>query len=376
VTLGGDGVLVVVDLSNLCRDRRILPAGSKADLGVLDRLIDALEESELPVSRVKHIADRSLVPLVDSMARRRLREMERDGIVEFSSLADERLLELAFGGDYAEPGTLVASMDNFDDFRRSYPAIQGSTDRFLGWQPEGDGGLRVELRDMGVHSHQRLSRKEESAEFKARRLHRESVVRRAAATHFQCQNTDCLVAQLWPDRIPELPRYDDRTDQFVCPSCEAPLTVGEPRPRGIQLIVFLHGAEQFRLLLEEEGRVVVGRKDANGCVGLESRLPPGTADAVSRSHVSFALVNGRVHVEDLDSRNGTVVRLVDTGTDHRLVAGMQHVMGRREEIALPSGITIELSGRTMAFDGARPANDAESDDDSELRSTRILVTRR
>jgi hypothetical protein len=369
----GDGALVVVDLSNLCRDYRLLPTGIKADLGLLDRLIEALEQSEVGVSGLKPIADRSLPPLLDPAGRRRLREMEQGGDVEFSSLADERLLELAFG-QYAERGTLVASLDNFDDFRRTYPSIQGSTDRFIGWEPDGDGGLRVELRDMGVHSHRRLSRKEESAEFKARRLRRESVVRRAAATYFRCETADCLVAQLWPERLPELPRYDDHEDRFVCPGCEAPLVVGEPRPRGIQLIVFLHGAEQFRLLLEEEGRVAVGRKDSLGCVGLDSRLPDGTTDAVSRSHVAVSLVNGRVFVEDLDSRNGTVVRSVDGGDDVRLVGGTRHVIGRRDEIALPSGITIELSGRSMALDGERPieSDAGETDDD---RATRILVTR-
>jgi hypothetical protein len=373
VTQTDDGALVVVDLSNLCRDRRLLPTGIKAELGFLDLLIEALGQSEIGVSGLKPIADRSLPPLLDPAGRRRLREMERDGDVEFSSLADERLLELAFG-QYAARGTLVASMDNFDDFRRTYPSIQGSTDRFIGWAPNGDGGLRVELRDMGVHSHRRLSRKEESAEFKARRLQRESIVRRAAATYFRCETADCLVVQLWPARLPELPRFDDRTDQFVCPSCEAPLIVGEPRPRGIHLIVFLHGAEQFRLLLEEEGRVAVGRKDAPGCIGLDSRLPASTTDAISRSHVTFSLVNGRVNVEDLDSRNGTVVRSVDGGDDVRLRMGTPFVIGRRDEVALPSGITIELSGRSVALDGERPTeSDAgETDDD---RATRILVTR-
>jgi hypothetical protein len=373
VTRSNDGAFVVVDLSNLCRDRRLLPAGVKADLGLLDRLSEALEQSGHRVSGLKAIADRSLPPLLDSAGRRRLREMESGDVVEFSSLADERLLELAFG-EHADQGTLVASMDNFDDFRRTYPAIQGSTDRFIGWAPNGDGGLRVELRDMGVHSHRRLSRKEESAEFKARRLHRESVVRRAAATYFRCETADCLIAQLWPERLPELPRYDDRTDLFVCPGCEAPVVVGEPRPRGIQLIVFLHGAEQFRLLLEEDGSVAVGRKDAPGCVGLDSRLPADATDAVSRSHVAFSLVNGRILVEDLGSRNGTVVRSVDGGDDVRLAAGTPQVVGRRHEVALPSGITIELSGRSMALDGDRPV-DFEAGATDDDRATRILVTR-
>ena len=95
----------------------------------------------------------------------------------------------------------------------------------------------------------------ESAEFKARRLRRQSVVRRASETYFQCSNPQCLLAQLWPERLPELPRFDDRADQFVCPSCGGSLIVGDRRSAASQLIVFLDGEEQLRLLLEEGDRV-------------------------------------------------------------------------------------------------------------------------
>ena len=211
------GSLVVVDLSNLARDIRLLQPGMGADARLVDQFMDALRASGI-AARAIWVADRSLPPLLDVSGKRRLRELERSGDLEYSSLADERILEIALGHD-ARPGTFVASMDNFDDFRRSYPAIQGSTDRFIGWEKKSDRSISLYLREMGVHSHHRLSRKEESAELKARRLHRVSVVRRAAATHFRCNNDQCLLARLWPDRLPELPRYNDRTDRFVCPTC-------------------------------------------------------------------------------------------------------------------------------------------------------------
>jgi hypothetical protein len=117
-----------------------------------------------------------------------------------------------------------------------------------------------------------------------------------------------LIAQLWPDRIPELPRFDDRLERFVCASCGEPLTVCDVRPPATQLIVFLHGKEQCRFLLGEGQRVEIGRRDAKGCIGLESRLGTDLVAAVSRHHVAFARHAGRVTVEDLGSRNGTVVR--------------------------------------------------------------------
>ncbi|MFZ1489281.1 MAG: FHA domain-containing protein, partial [Ilumatobacteraceae bacterium] len=300
----------MVDLSNLCRDARFLPVGVQADEKLLDRLADALDDCRVAFSAVYSVADRSLPTLLDPVGRRRLRDLEQSGLLEYSSIADERLLELAFGAQ-AHAGTLIASMDGFDDFRRTYPAIQGATDRFVGWEPGLDQTIRPFLRDMGVHTHHRMSRKEESAELKARRLRRQSVVRRASETYFRCGNSKCLLAQLWPERLPELPRFDDRSDQFVCPNCRGSLIVGDPRSAASQLIVFLHGEEQLRLLLEEGDRVVIGRKDSKGCVGLESRLPSCGVDAVSRTHVAFSRNAGRVDVEDLESRNGSAMRWVD-----------------------------------------------------------------
>lgn len=367
------GPLVVVDLSNLCRDARFLPVGVQADEELLDRLVEALVHGDIEFGALHGVADRSLPTLLHSAGKRRLRELEQSGSLEYSSMADERLLELAFG-DRASTGTLVASMDGFDDFRRTYPAIQGATDRFVGWEPGPHQTIRPYLRDMGVHTHHRLSRKEESAEFKARRLRRQTVVRRASETYFQCSNPQCLLAQLWPERLPELPRFDDRADQFVCPSCGGSLIVGDRRSAASQLIVFLDGEEQLRLLLEEGDRVVVGRRDSKGCVGLESRLPSGGVDAVSRSHVAFTRKAGKVEVEDLESRNGSAMRWVDgTRDDVRLDPGIPQVVGQRNAVALPSGITIELSGRFLPLDGERPpdADDCEGD----VRATRLLVAR-
>jgi len=294
------GPLVVVDLSNLCRDQRLIPPGATADDSLLGGFTDALDDSDIPFGRLHCVADRSLPLLLGSPGKRCLRDMEQEGSLEYSAIADERLLELAFGTD-AEDDTLVASMDHFDDYRRTFPAIQGSTDRFVGWEPGPAGTITVVLRDMGMHPHQRLSKKEESAELKARRIHRQSVVRRAAETYFRCEKPRCLLAQLWPERLPELPRYDDSSGQFVCPSCETPLAVGEPRPAATQLIVFLNGVEQFRLLLDEGQRIEVGRRDAKGCIGFESRLGSEATAAISQQHVAFTRNDGRVEVEDLES---------------------------------------------------------------------------
>lgn len=232
------GVLVVVDLSNLCRDDRFLPPGVGADLTLLDQFVSATSGLGLGHVTAMSIADRSLLHLLSDSQRRQAKAMEKAGLLELTAVADERILDIAS----ASPGgdrTLVASLDNFDDFRRAFPIIQGSRHRFLGWEV-GDQGQLVLVairRDMGHHTHHRLSRKEESAELKARRLRRDTLVRQATERHYICTNRSCLLAQLWPDSIPDLPRYDDRIQVFVCPSCLGALQPGEPRPDAVQLIV-------------------------------------------------------------------------------------------------------------------------------------------
>ena len=367
------GPLVAVDLSNLCRDQRLLRAGIQADLGLIDLFREGLTRSGIRHGSVVWIADRSLIPLLAPEERRRARELEASGELELSTLADERLLELALS-EYAEPGTLVASMDNFDDFRRSYPEIQGSTDQFLAWALGPDGSLHIEFRDMRVHSHRRLSKKEESAELKARRLVRDSIVRKATDHYFQCDSSDCLLASLWPDRLPELPRFDDRSDQFVCPSCGTPVTAGPPRPSAAQMIVFLDGVEQFRVLIEENQLITIGRTDGPNRIGLASRLHTDRTDAISRSHVRLTMTDGNLTVDDVGSRNGTVVRKAGSASEARLESDKPCRIQRGDTIALPSGITLELSGRSIPLQD-NDSFDAAIDDIRGDRATRILATR-
>jgi hypothetical protein len=378
------GRLLVVDLSNLCRDDRVAPERFTGEtnealvkstgIGRLDRFLDGVASARIAVHAVKLVADKSLPMFLERAERHRLHELARDGMLEFSSIADERLLEMAFGTEAASD-TLVASMDWFDDFRRIFPVIQGCTNRFLGWEPDDAGGLRVFFRDMGVHTHRRISRREEVAEFKARRLHRESVIRRAISHEFRCIKTSCLLAQLWPERLPELPRYDDRHDRFVCPSCAAPLVVGDELRRSVEVIVLLHDVEQFRLVLIEGTRLVVGRREGTGRVGLADRIPSHAVGAVSRDHLSFQFDGTAVRVQDLNSRNGTMLR-DPSGRERRLRAGERQVLGPRATIVLPAGITCELSGRFAPRPGDSQLDVSDGSARSDNRVTRILATKR
>jgi len=370
VTPASAGTLVVVDLSNLCRDARFLPSGVDADLRLLDQLVGGTSTLGLGHVTTYSVADRSLVHLLPEPQRREVKAMERAGSLEFTRVADERILEIAFESDSGELA-LVASLDNFDDFRRTFPIIQGNRDRFLKWDPNERGEMVVSRRVMGHHTHHRLSHKEESAELKARRLRRDTLVRQASERHYVCDNQSCLLAQLWPASIPDLPRYDDRLEAFVCPSCLSRLQPGELRPDAVQLIVFLNGEEVFRLLVNSGERITIGRRDADGCIGLQNRLPAHAADAVSRAHLAVEYTDGKVEVEDLGSRNGSILR--SQGHETALQRGERVPMPARAVVALPGGVTLERSGRSIPLDGERPGSVGGTDD--ELRVTRLLVTR-
>ena len=137
----------------------------------------------------------------------------------------------------------------------------------------------------------------------------------------------------------------------------------------------LHGAEHFRPLHDEGERVEIGRRDAKGCVGIESRIGSEATSAISRQHIAVTRSDGHVAVEDLGSRNGTVLRWIDgSHPDERMQAGIRKVIGRRNAVALPSDITIEVSGRTVPLDGERAPETGTSEADD--RATRILATRR
>lgn len=294
---------LLVDLSNICRDESVMGRADGAEWSAYETLVKAIRRSKIEFAKAHLIADASLVHLLDQPGRAEFRRLERRGDLEVSRLADERLLEYAFTPGSRFLGALIASMDRFDDFRRSYPQIQGNTDRFIGWQAGADGALTAYYRDMGTAGHNTMSRKEERGELKARRIRREDVQRRAESSYFACTNNSCLIHQLWPDHLRELPLYDDRQDTFRCRACRTELRPAGPRPQSVQLIVFADGVERARILLQRGDTLEIGRTDAERCIGLRRLIANGDASAISRRHVELAwrgrdpeVVNGQVEV--------------------------------------------------------------------------------
>jgi hypothetical protein len=359
---------LLVDLSNICRDESVVGKPDAADWSAYERLVKAIQQSDIEFTNAHLIADASLLHLLDPRGRGEFRRLERSGHLEVSHLADEPLMEYAFTPGSQFYGALIASMDGFADFRRRYPEIQGNVDRFVGWRTDAGGTLTAYFRDMGTAGHNTMSRKEERGELKARRIRRQDVRQRAEASFFACMNSSCLVHQLWPDHLRELPLYDDRQDTFRCRQCRSELKRVGVRPQSVQLIVFADGIEQARILVQRGEALSLGRADAEKCIGLRRLISTGEAGAVSRRHVEFAWRGRDLEVRDLNSKNGTGLQRPRSGASTTLAVNQWTGFRRGDIIILPDSISIEISGRRVAFEGERPLAAASKDDtDSATR---------
>ena len=142
VTRTDDGALVVVDLSNLCRDRGTARAGSDGrPLVARPVRRRARDRVAIEFRSVMLVADRSLPPLLDADGRRRLRSLEQRRSCSSTAHSPTNGCSSSPSGPTPSRTRSSPRMDNFDDFRRIFPEIQGSTDRFIGWEPVADGTL-------------------------------------------------------------------------------------------------------------------------------------------------------------------------------------------------------------------------------------------
>ena len=90
-------------------------------------------------------------------------------------------------------------------------------------------------------------------------------------------------------------------------------------------------------------RIEIGRRHAERCFGLDLELGDAEVATISRRHVAVQLDGVTLYVEDLGSWNGSILR-GRTG-DVALAEGQRVTFAPRAVLALPSGITIERSGR-------------------------------
>ncbi|SVE51814.1 uncharacterized protein METZ01_LOCUS504668, partial [marine metagenome] len=82
---------VLIDGSNVCRDRSISPRGADAAWERLEFFLHSLGNA-LPPSSLYVVADRSLFPRLDARGKQCLKDLRGQGCLEEVKFADERLL--------------------------------------------------------------------------------------------------------------------------------------------------------------------------------------------------------------------------------------------------------------------------------------------
>jgi hypothetical protein len=343
---------LVIDLSNICRDDRLVPVGRDTDWNRLQLLLDAIDGLEnVSYSGIHLVADRTLRKRLDDGGKRELRRAESGGYLELQEFADERLVELTFGSSsIANP--LLVTNDFLDDFRRTYPELDESRSHRVGagrgWAAQAE---RTDVRKANPPSRIAKGRGGRTAApapsatggFKNRLL----VGTTNAPTRV------AWVAAFWPDHLEELPEYDADAREFVCPGCGAHLKRSGERQPAVQIIVYHSDREVARLLIETG--IEVGRADARRCIGLARFLSAHDVAAVSRRHLQIFVEGDRVEVEDLGSKNGTRIEPRVQGrlpTD--LAPGARVAWKLRDAVSLPGEVRLERSGRRLPVTGDGP----------------------
>jgi hypothetical protein len=345
---------VVIDLSNICCDRRLGDADDLARWERYTALLDSLSEHLGYPPATLAVADANLERKLDRADKVSFREAMSDGtVIVPDGDADAVVLREAHARQ-----AYVVSKDRFVDYRTEHPWIDDNETDFLAWVPDPDHLVRIVPRSMGRHTGFSVSRAAEKAMLKERGLlrrrdDREWIITDVLEARYRCVNDRCLAAKLAPDDIGIPRREPDGT--VVCPSCGSEVEPNGPRPRGLQLKLRAGGVEQ-RLSLYDGQTLVLGRGQTIPEGADPSLLVDGDSRRrISREHVELSLDGDRLTATDLDSTHGTSVRRWSGsdrphGPPQPLEPGAPVHLGARDQLVVAELVVIERSGQRF---GAR-----------------------
>lgn len=345
---------VVIDLSNICCDRRLDDGDQLARWERYEALLRSLADHLGYVAEVLAVADANLERKLDAAGKRAFREAVRaDKVVVPEGDADAVVLREA-----RDRNAYVASKDRFVDYRVEHPWIDDNEEDFLAWVPDPDHLVRIVPRSMGRHTGFSVSRAVEKALLKERGLLRrrndgERIVTDVLRDRYRCTNDSCLAAKLAPDDIGVPRREPD--GRVVCPSCRRPVEPNGPRPQGLQL-KFRAGSEEQRVSLYAEQSLQLGRgRTAPEGADPSLLLDDGLRRRISRQHVEVALAGDRIVATDLGSTHGTSLRRWSGsarahGPSQPLEPGVAVNLGARDQLVVSGLVVVERSGQRF---GAR-----------------------
>jgi hypothetical protein len=303
----------------------------------VERVVKAWREQKDPDAVFYGIADNSLWYKLDDYGRRRLSDWKRRRCARSVPWADPEILELA----EANPDAMVITADLFRDHRRDYPWLQGAT-RLMRPVISGSGVTFSQL-DFSPIPDYEISMRAEDAGLKPRGI-TSPEARQKLLHEWACTNPDCIWGSF--PMIDDDPAYKD--DRVCCPECLAPALKAGVREKTREAVILLGDNEADRIPIAEGTSIVVGRGRGEARYDVRPLLGDGQSRLVSRDHLRLTNKSGRLHIEELGSRNGTVLIRTD-GDESRLQVGVLQILELTDRISIAKGaLQIRASGRKRA----------------------------
>jgi FHA domain len=326
-----DDPTVIIDLSP------VVLLGDDSDWRNVERVVKAWREQKDPDAVFYGIADNSLWYKLDDYGQRHLRDWKKRRRARSVPFADLDILELA----EAHPGATIITTDLFRDHRRHFPWLQGST-RLM--RPViSDSGVTFSQLDFSPIPDYEVSMRSEDARLKPKGI-TSPEARQQLRYEWSCPDPDCS----WGASpvIDDDPAYID--GRVCCPKCLTPAGKAGFRERTREVVVLLGDDAADRIPLAEGTSIVVGRGRGKARYDVRSILADGPSRLVSRDHLRLTNTSGRLHIEELGSRNGTT--LIRTGGgESQLQVGVLQVLELTDRISIAKGaLQIRASGRKRA----------------------------
>ncbi len=322
--------VVVVDLSNVVRDRSLGESTHLADLGRWYRLRAAFKNGTDPSADFQLVADASLRQDLSRIEQTEFDRLVQQGIVTVVPDADVEVLNRAIN----QAGTALSN-DRFVDHRR----IEGLTRAHLmGWVARG-ASIRIVARPLERLLSAMISQRALQQELKDAGLTEDSPELR---TKWTCIDPECL------RDLVAVPRM--KAGSARCPQCDSYLDRGAPWRRPVWLKVLDATGDLARFVLEEgdefpltEALAIRGVRSRDGeNVSMAELIPEGI-------YVRNQL--GAVYIYLLSAALGVRVRYPASGQLNRysppapapieqwvaLTTGLKVVLG-------PAGATLQLAG--------------------------------
>lgn len=327
---------IIIDLSPIARGNG--QQGEKADWSRVESVIAAWREQEDATATFIGVADRSLYGHLNPSGRLSLKKWEKRGLAVVVNFADQKILELA----EQHPEARVITSDLFRAERREF-----------GWLNDSDRVVRPIFNDdtvsFVVQILTPLTPHLESRYIEKRELNYRKITtpeaERALEWEWGCRNPKCELSQV--ACFDSLPAYFDGV--IKCPKCFQQAKQLGSCINTRELVIQIDGQEVRRVALPEDMSLYIGRGRGADQLDVRPLLDKDYSRLVSRAHLKLTNRAGRILVQDLNSKNGTILIREDGAVRKALLPDIEQVMELSDTISLARGIlSLRISGKKLA----------------------------